>query len=282
MEEQKRESKQEDEVGFVKSVVRDGGKGVIVGGSMLVPGVSGGTMAMLLGIYDSLISSVSGFFKQPKKSLKVLIPFVIGALLGMVLFAKPLLTLIEKYPMPTLYFFLGAVAGGIPFVLRKAQASKLSVSTVFYLLLGIALVLGIGRLPENLFSVSLHVGLREILLLIAAGIFVAVALILPGISVSYMLLVMGMYQNTMDSISKLYLPYLVPLGVGGILGILLTTKLLENAMNRYPKPTYLIILGFMLGSVAEIFPGFPAGFAWLYCVPCAIIGFVIMNKLGGE
>lgn len=282
MEEQKLESKQADEAGFVKSVVRDGGKGVIVGGSMLVPGVSGGTMAMLLGIYDSLISSVSSFFKQPKKSLKVLIPFVIGALLGMVLFAKPLLTLIEKYPMPTLYFFLGAVAGGIPFVLRKAQASKLSVSTVFYLLLGIALVLGIARLPENLFSISLHVGVREILLLIAAGIFVAVALILPGISVSYMLLVMGMYQNTMDSISKLYLPYLVPLGVGGILGILLTTKLLENAMNRYPKPTYLIILGFMLGSVAEIFPGFPTGFAWLYCVPCAIIGFVIMNKLGGE
>lgn len=282
MEYQNQESKQGNETKLIKSVIRDGGKGAIVGGSMLVPGVSGGTMAMLLGIYDSLISSVSSFFQHPKKALKVLIPFVIGALLGMVIFAKPILALIEKYPMPTLYFFLGAVAGGIPFILKKADVKKLSVSTVFYLLLGIALVVGIARLPENLFTVSLNVGIREILLLMAAGIFVAVALILPGISVSYMLLVMGMYQNTMDSISRFYLPYLIPLGVGGILGILLTTKILEKAMNKYPAPTYLMILGFMLGSVAEIFPGFPTGFEWLWCVPCAVIGFIIMNKLGGE
>lgn len=282
MENQKEESKQDNKTSFAKNVVKDGGKGVIVGGSMLVPGVSGGTMAMLLGIYDSLITSVSSFFQQPKKSLKVLIPFVIGALLGMVIFAKPILALIEKYPMPTLYFFLGAVAGGIPFILKKADVSKLSFSTVFSLLFGIALVVSIARLPENLFTVSLNVGMSEILLLMAAGIFVAVALILPGISVSYMLLVMGMYQNTMDSISKLYLPYLIPLGVGGILGILLTTKILEKAMNKYPRPTYLIILGFMIGSVAEIFPGFPTGLEWLWCIPCAVIGFIIMNKLGGE
>lgn len=282
MENRKQESKQENETSFVKSVMRDGGKGVIVGGSMLVPGVSGGTMAMLLGIYDSLISSVSSFFQHPKKALKVLIPFVIGALLGMIIFAKPILALIEKYPMPTLYFFLGAVAGGIPFILKKADVRKLSVSTVFYLLLGIGLVVGIARLPENLFTVSLNVGMREILLLMAAGIFVAVALILPGISVSYMLLVMGMYQNTMDSISRVYLPYLIPLGIGGIFGILLTTRILEKAMNKYPRPTYLMILGFMLGSVAEIFPGFPTGFEWLWCIPCAAVGFIIMNKLGGE
>ncbi len=282
MENQKQESGQENKTGFIKGAVRDGGKGVIVGGSMLVPGVSGGTMAMLLGIYDSLITSVSSFFQHPKNALKVLVPFVIGALLGMVIFAKPILALIEKYPMPTLYFFLGAVAGGIPFILKKADVSKLSISTVFYLLLGIALVVGIARLPENLFTVSLNVGIREILLLMAAGIFVAVALILPGISVSYMLLVMGMYQNTMDSISRVYLPYLIPLGVGGILGILLTTKILEKAMNHYPRPTYLMILGFMIGSVAEIFPGFPSGFQWLWCVPCAVAGFIIMHKLGGE
>ncbi|HCL01079.1 MAG TPA: DUF368 domain-containing protein [Lachnoclostridium phytofermentans] len=282
MENQKQESGQENETRFVKSVVRDGGKGVIVGGSMLVPGVSGGTMAMLLGIYDSLITSVSNFFQHPKKALKVLIPFVLGALLGMVVIAKPILALIEKYPMPTLYFFLGAVAGGIPFIIKKADVSKLSFSTVFYLLFGIALVVGIARLPENLFTVSLNVGLREILLLIAAGIFVAVALILPGISVSYMLLVMGMYQNTMDSISRVYLPYLIPLGIGGILGILLTTRLLEKAMNKYPRPTYLIILGFMIGSVAEIFPGVPNGLEWIWCIPCAVVGFIVMHALGKE
>lgn len=89
-------------------------KGLFVGGTMLVPGVSGGSMAMILGIYHELIASISSFLKHKKESLLFLGVFVIGALVGMALFARPLEALIERFPMPTLYFFIGAVVGGVP------------------------------------------------------------------------------------------------------------------------------------------------------------------------
>ena len=95
-------------------------KGMIVGGTMLVPGVSGGSMAMILGVYDRLVSSVSSFMKHKKESLAFLSLFSLGGGLGMILFARPLLALIERYPVPALYFFLGAVAGGVPLIVRKA------------------------------------------------------------------------------------------------------------------------------------------------------------------
>lgn len=87
-------------------------KGIIIGGTMLVPGVSGGSMAMILGIYDRLITSVSSFTRRKKENLAFLIIFSLSGILGILLFASPLLRLIERYPMPMLYFFLGAVAAG--------------------------------------------------------------------------------------------------------------------------------------------------------------------------
>ena len=114
-------------------------------------------------------------------------------------------------------------------------------------------------MPKDLFQNAMEPSLFSIVMLFVAGLIAAIALVLPGISLSYMLLLLGMYDETMRAISELYMPYLLPLGIGTIAGILLTTKLLEKAMNRYPQPTYLIILGFMFGSLSELFPGIPTG-----------------------
>ena len=102
-----------------KNMVHTLWKGMFVGSTMLVPGVSGGSMAMILGIYDKLVTAVSSFGKQKGKNLLFLGTFSLGGILGMVLFANPLLYLIEAYPMMMLYFFLGAVAGGIPHVSKS-------------------------------------------------------------------------------------------------------------------------------------------------------------------
>lgn len=95
--------------------------GFCIGATMLVPGVSGGSMAMILGIYQDLISSVSSFFK--KKNALFLLLFLLGSITGMVLCAKPLLNLIEWQPKIVLFFFMGAVAGSVPMIYRKAQAA---------------------------------------------------------------------------------------------------------------------------------------------------------------
>ena len=117
------------------------------------------------------------------------------------------------------------------------------------------------------------------LLLALSGFIAAVALILPGISVSYLLLLMGLYSETMRAISTLYFPFLIPLALGLVLGILLTTKLLETAMKKHPQPTYLIILGFILGSIVTIFPGVPTSWDILYCILTLAAGYAAIRLL---
>ena len=127
-------------------------KGMIVGGTMLVPGVSGGSMAMILGIYDRLISSVSSFMKNKKENLIFLALFCLGGGLGMILFARPLLGLIERFPMPMMYFFLGAVAGGVPMIYKESGLKRLDYKVVLYPVIGILLVAGLSLLPAGLFG----------------------------------------------------------------------------------------------------------------------------------
>ena len=248
-------------------------KGLIIGGTMLVPGVSGGSMAMILGIYDRLISSVSSFMKNKKENLIFLVIFSMGGILGILLFANPLLQLIERYPMPMLYFFIGAVAGGIPLIVRQSGAKKLTCRIAGYVILGLIAVSALGLLPQDLFNAENSTGAVGFLLLLIAGFVTAAALVLPGISVSYLLLLLGLYDRTMSAISTLHLPFLLPLGIGLVLGIVLITRALERAMTAHPHPSYFIILGFLLGSVFEIFPGVPQGLSLPVCILTFAAGF---------
>lgn len=245
---------------------------------MLVPGVSGGTMAMILGIYDNLISAVSSFMKNKTQNFRFLLVFAAGGILGMFLFSRPILYLIENFTMPTLFFFMGAVIGGVPFIFRKSQLKKASWKGIIYIAAGIIIVLGISFIPAEGNNTDISGG-ANIIYLVFAGFIAAVALILPGISVSYMLLIMGLYDRTMMAMSQAYLPFLVPMAAGLILGIILTARVLENAMNRFPQPTYLIILGFVLGSLIEVFPGVPSGIDIVICILTFLAGFVFITML---
>ena len=254
-------------------------KGMIVGGTMLVPGCSGGSMAMILGVYNQLVTSVSSFFKHKRQSALFLALFALGGGVGMLLFAKPLLRLIERFPMPMLYLFLGAVAGSVPLVFRQARVHSFSWKIPVYIVLGLVAVFLIAALPTDIFQSQRQAGLTSSLLLALAGVIAAVALVLPGISISYLLLVMGLYDEIMRAIGDFYLPFLIPFGVGLILGVVLTTRLLERAMNRHPLPTYLIILGFMFGSMVEVFPGIPPWPEVLLCLVTLAAGFVAIRLL---
>lgn len=254
-------------------------KGLVVGGTMLVPGVSGGSMAMILGIYDRLISAIADFRKKPKGNLIFLGIFVVGALFGMVLFAKPLEGLIERFPKPMMFFFMGAVAGGLPMIYKESGVTKLSWRQPVYIGVGLLIVILLSFIPEDIFNAGNLKGISGTLVLIIAGVVLAIALVLPGISVSYMLLIMGLYEQTLNAISNLDIGFLLSLGGGVFVGILLVTKLLSIAMEKYPEKIYLIILGFVGGSLIEAFPGVPWGVEWLLCVPLALLGFWLIWML---
>lgn len=257
-------------------------KGLIIGGTMTVPGVSGGSMAMILGIYERLISSISSFFKQVKENLTFLSIFLVGSFLGMFLFANSLLNLMETYPMPVRYFFVGAVAGGIPMIYREARVKKFTWHVVFYPVIGILVVWLISSLPTGLFSSQSSGGVLGILLQGLGGFIVAIALILPGISVSQMLLMLGLYEEVMTAISTLKVISILPLGLGIVAGILLTTKFLESAMRRYPQATYLIVLGFILGALLELFPGFAFSDIQVISLITAFIGFMVVYMISSK
>ena len=248
-------------------------KGFIIGATMIVPGVSGGTMAMILGIYDRLISAVSSFHKNPRDNFLFLTIFSMSAGLGLFLFSTPLSWLLENYEMPTLYFFIGAVIGGIPLIEKKSGIKKVDFGVLGLLSIGAVLVILLSRIPVGIFGTEASGGSVSLLLLLAAGIISAAALILPGISFSHFLLILGLYDRLLNAVKMLDLTFLLPLGAGVLLGIVLLSKILESVMQKYPKQTYLIILGFIIGSVAEIIPGIPKGAAVIWCVAAATAGF---------
>ena len=250
-------------------------KGLFVGGTMLVPGVSGGSMAMILGVYDRLVTSVSSFLKHKRESFLFLLTFALGGGVGALLFANPLSKLIELFRMPMLYFFIGAVGGSVPMIYKETKVKRFTWRVPVYVLIGVLIVSALSLLPSDAIANSqMQAGVVSFLWLMVAGFIAAIALVLPGISVSYLLLMMGLYDEMMRAITELYFPFLIPLGLGLALGVILTTKLLERAMERHPQPTYLIILGFMLASVLEIFPGVPSGWDWIICPITLTAGFM--------
>ena len=266
-------------------------KGFIVGASMLVPGFSGGTMAMILGIYDKLIASLSGilsfsknenYFIKNKSNFLMVILFSIGALLGMIIVAKPLSAIIEKFFTISCFFFMGAALGGFNTVYNKTKSYKFNYMSVLYIILGAAIVYLISMIPEGFFSGSENNRSKSFtyFILIIAGFISAIALILPGISVSYMFLLLGIYQETINAVKNFYIPYLIPLFFGLILGIILTTKILEYWMTHYVKFSYLIISGFVLGSIIQVFPGLPKNiFEWILCPLLFISAYLLIRLL---
>ena len=256
-------------------------KGFFVGSSMSVPGVSGGTMAMILGIYDELISSVSTFTKQIKRNFFFLLQFLFGACIGIFLLASVLGELKEKYPIIVMYFFIGAIFGSVPMLCKKANVQKFNLSVIIYPLIGILIVLLFGLLPGKLFDGSIA-GIGGILIQIGGGLIAAVALVLPGISFSHMMLMMGLYDALLLAIKDINIPAMigfVPLAIGLFLGIILFTKLLDYVMKKFPFQSYLIIFGFVIGSVAnkEVFPGLPRTFVeWVISIFVLVIGFILM------
>ncbi len=282
------------------------GKAVIVGGTMTVPGASGGTMAMILGIYEELIESVGSLpellaeclsskdhspaatgSRRLAATLCFLALFCTGALAGMVLLAGGVLSLLERYPVIVSYFFLGAVAGGIPLIYRQANIKKITWQALFWPLTGLFIVYGLAALPEGLFAAGLSDSMAatgisflwQFLFQFLGGCILAIALILPGISVSQMLLMLGLYEPVMTAVSQLHFASLIPLGVGAVLCTMLVTRLLGDALKRRPQPTYLLILGFVLGSLGELYPGLPTGWNLLFAPLSAVAGYQLLSRL---
>ena len=256
-------------------------KGFIIGGSMLIPGVSGGTMAMILKLYRRLITSISSFMKHKKESVLFLLQFCIGAGAAWLILSRPMVALNGAFPKQMACFVVGAIVGGIPVIYRETKETKFSIWSLVFLAICLVLVFGLAALPRNGFENS-GAGLGGVMIQFLAGILGALALILPGISFSSMLYMMGVYDFIWGAVGNRDVVALLPFGLGMIIGILFLTKFLDVAMTRFPHATYMIILGFVIGSIWDILkemPAAPAGVEIPVCIALMAAGFLIIYLL---
>lgn len=268
-------------------------KGFFVGIANIIPGVSGGTLAITLGIYEELIEAISHFFKKIKSNIKFLIPIVIGAFTAIVIGSRIIEISLEKYTLPTILFFTGLILGGMPMLFGKIKKNiKPSYALIF--LATFALVIGIMFLKTGNDVVLVDLNAWGYFKLFLVGMIAAATMIIPGISGSFMLMVMGYYEpiinviNEFTSFNNLWNSFwiLMPFGIGVLLGIIVIAKIIEFLFQKFEVPTYFGIIGFVLASLIGIFTSagnlvFTPTFIIVGIILMAL-GFVIAYKLGDD
>lgn len=245
-------------------------RGLLMACADSVPGVSGGTIAFIMGFYDKFINSLDGLIygkkEEKKSSLIFLIKLGIGWVTGMILASLILSSLFERKIYIISSLFLGFIIFSIPLIVKEEKkALKGKYFNLIFSLVGIVIVVLITLLnpvsssKSNVDITNLNFGL--ILYIILAGMTAISAMVLPGISGSTLLLIFGLYIPIMTGIKEIlhfnlaYLPALVVFGIGVILGVLLVIKLIKKALEKWRSQTIYFILGLMIGSIYAIIMG---------------------------
>lgn len=232
-------------------------KGIVMGAGMILPGVSGGVIAVIFGLYQDMVDAVLHFFRDVKKNLLFLVPIGIGGLAGIAIFGRVLKILFNHYPVQTQYAFIGLILGGIPAIFNKVKGKAFRKSHTVYGVITFAVscagVLFI-KPAANGTDISL-------LGLFISGVLVAFGSIVPGVSSSLLLMLMGSYQYYLDMIASLtshptiaLVLSFTPIILGGAVGGLVILKLVDLIMKKYTSQSYCAIVGFVLGSIAGILP----------------------------
>ncbi|CXM65436.1 TPA: DUF368 domain-containing protein [Staphylococcus aureus] len=266
-------------------------KGFAMGTSDLVPGVSGGTIALLLGIYNQFIASISGIFSRRFwPSFTFLIPIIIGMLLAMGSLSNLFNYLLSQHHIPTMFFFGGLIIGIVPYLL-KISNYKTSFTTKHYIMViaGIAILIVITLMnnSDKHAGETLTLSTGLIIKYFIAGMCASSAMLLPGISGSFMLLVFGVYGTVMLAISEVVklnfagLPILLAVGFGVLAGFIISSKIIQYFLTHHKLMTFALIIGFVVGSLFAVFPGLPTNIVmWFVSLVVFIIGFIVSLTLG--
>ena len=243
----------------VKDFLINTAKGGAIGLAMIIPGVSGGTLAVLLGIYDKMIESVGNLFKQFKKSISFLLPILLGALLAFAALYFPIKYALKYAPFPTITLFAGFMLGSIPDLLFTAKRGGFKKFDVISVIIPLALVIGLCFIP-NMGSADLGTEMSAggYFLLILIGAVASCALVVPGISGSMLLLIFGYYNPILNTISALKdsfghsLLVLAAFAFGLVVGFFTVAKLMQLLLNKFKRTTFWAIVGFVIGSVPAV------------------------------
>lgn len=270
-------------------------KGFLMGVSNIIPGFSGGTMAVILKVYDRLIFDLSDITKHPIKAVKDLIFIGIGLLIGMVFAMFTIVFLLEKFPFPTIIFFVGLIIGCLPQMFMQSYEAKKSKLDYLWIIPGLALIIIIPLL--NAGDAKLEISFTALLLVSIMGIVSSASMVIPGLSGSLTLMAFGYYTLILTSGTDLMkglfdgtnvwdeLIVMVVFALSCVVGVLLISKLMGILLKRWKGAVYFFIFGLILGSPFSIIwaachnddydINFKSPGMWCASVICLIIGCLL-------
>lgn len=232
--------------------------GMVLGVANVIPGVSAGTMAVIMGIYDKLLDAITIKKEKLKKNLPFLVSVGVGAIIGILVFSSAIKYLYANYGMETSFTFIGIIIGSIPMIWRnvanegKVKSIKWSIFIVTFLIMLFMAFSGQDETSQQVFT---KINFMGTIWLVVSGAISSFAMIIPGISGSFIMLTLGVYTTVITAISDMNLIVIIPVGIGILIGLVGGTKLVKILLNKYRQATYLAILGLVIGSIFTLYPG---------------------------
>ena len=235
-------------------------KGFILGVANVIPGVSGGTLAVSLGLYERVLECVTTLFKKFKENLTFIMPIALGIGVAILSISKLVTYALTNFKAQTIFLFVGLIFGGISLIMKKVKGQK-SFFNICVLCIVFIFVLGLNFVKTDTFSISFtNMNIIDYVLLALVGFIASSAMVIPGISGSFVLMVFGYYEKIMATISHLTtfknigqdLIIITVFGIGVLLGILFMAKLITKLIEKNEVRTYFAIMGFVLSSIVVL------------------------------
>lgn len=258
-------------------------KGLFIGFANVIPGISGGTIAVITGIFDGILDSASklmrGSSDDKKKAMLFLLPILIGVAIGIFLFSNVITFLMKNYEEQTFLFFMGLIFGTVPFLWRKMNRDS-DVKLIHYLFLFLMILmfyamsfLNVSKFdPSNVIK---HLSLKNASVIFSMGFIAIAAMIIPGISGSFLLLLFGFYPTFLSAAKNLNLPILAVFFLGGLFSLIFMVNILNYFIKRFHTLSYALIVGLVIGSTIFIYPQNSPGTEGFVSWLCFTIGFIL-------
>ncbi len=295
-------------------------KGILMGVANIIPGVSGGTIAVVLRVFDEMIDAINNFYRRDFiKHMKFLIPLFLGALIGIGAFSKIIKFSLEGFSLPTSMFFVGLVVGSIPLIYAKAKEKGIKPKYYIAAFIGFAVVVVFSLLkePESA-GTTVAMSAGSFIKLLCCGILASSAMVIPGISGSFVMVLLGIYTKVITAVSDMIdqvgifvssistdgffkaayslitsqaFFVIAAVGIGVVLGIVIISKIIEILLEKAYSYTYFAILGLIFGSIFSIFKdpityqSYSNGIAFSHIIAaivCCAVGIIISLILGKE
>lgn len=238
-------------------------KGIIIGIANIIPGVSGGTMAVSMGIYDKLIHCISHFFSELKKNIIFLAPLALGMVIAIIASAFGMEYLFDTFPVQTNFMFIGLILGSLPAIYGKVSNENVKTGHIISAVVFFMVVVGMAMLNGSSgHTTTIDKSFMQVIILFLIGVIAAATMVIPGVSGSMMLLLLGYYNVILESIKEFAVAVvhwnisvigenlfiLVPFGIGVIAGAVVISKIIEIVFRKFPLYAYWSIIGLLIAS----------------------------------